>query len=498
MNNQDKKGKVVIIGAGPGGLSAAMLLAYQGYDVGVYESQDRIGGRNATLTGKGYTFDLGPTFVMLPQVFEEIFKEAGRDISQYLEMKPLPLMYELHYSDGRKLDVYFDKNKFKAEIERLFPGESAGYEQYLKENKIKYERLYRCLAMPYMRIWNYLRWKLLKAAPVMDLTKTVYEVLSRYFKAEDMRIAMSFQAKYLGMSPWQCPGAFTILSYIEHAFGVYHPMGGVHKISEAMAKIAEENGAKIHLNSKVKRVITSGKKMEGIELESGEIVKADHVVMNADFARGISTLLSPEERGKYTDTYLKTRKYSCSTFMIYLGVSKKYDIPHHNIFFSSDYKKNVTEIFEGKGIPEDPSFYVQNACATDPSLAPEGKSTLYILIPVSNTLVTEIDWKAERQKLRDSVIEKLKTRAGFSDIEEHIEFERIITPEDWAGGMNVQYGAVFNLAHSIDQMLYFRPHNQFPKYKNLYIVGGGTHPGSGLPTIIESGRIAANLIDEGK
>ena len=494
MENSKRKEKVLIIGAGPGGLSSAMLLAHKGYDVSVYEARDRVGGRNATITEKGYTFEIGPTFVMLPNVFEDTFRDAGREMGRYLDMRSLPIMYELHYSDGRKFDVFFDKEKLKLEIERLFPTESKGYDRYLKENKIKYERLYKCLTVPYMRVWNYFRWKLLRAFPVMSIPKTVYGVLSKYFKSDDLKIAMSFQAKYLGMSPWECPGAFTILSYVEHAFGIYHPMGGVHKISEAMAKVAEEDGAKIYLNTKVKRIMVGKENVRGVELESGELVEADHVIMNTDFARGISTLLSGKERGKYSDIYLENKKYSCSTFMIYLGVSKKYDLPHHNIFFSANYKKNVTEIFKGYGIPEDPSFYVQNASITDSSLAPEGKSTIYILVPVSNTLKAKVDWQKEKQGLRNLIIKKFKEKTGFSDIEEHIEFEKIITPDDWHNDMNVYHGAVFNLAHSLDQMLYLRPHNRFPEYDNLYIVGGGTHPGSGLPTIIESGRIAANLI----
>jgi phytoene desaturase len=239
VKDETKKEKVVIIGAGPGGLSSAMILAHKGYDVRIYESKDRVGGRNATITSGGYTFEIGPTFVMLPHVFEEIFIRAGKDIKNYVDMKFLPLMYELHYADGRKFDVFFDKAKLKNEIERIFPGESKGYDKYFKENKVKFDRLYRCLSVPYMRVWNYFRLKLLMAFPVMDIPRSVYQVLSKYFKNEDLKIAMSFQAKYLGMSPWECPGAFTILSYVEHAFGLYHPMGGVHKISEAMARVAD-------------------------------------------------------------------------------------------------------------------------------------------------------------------------------------------------------------------------------------------------------------------
>lgn len=488
------KEKVIIIGAGPGGLSSAMLLAYKGYDVSVYEMKDRVGGRNSMFNELGYTFDLGPTFVMLPNVFENIFKETGRDMKEYIDMRLLSVMYKLHYADGRKFNIFFDKEKFKSEIDRLFIGESKGYEKYLKDNKIKYERLYQCLTVPYMRIWNYLRWKLLKAFTIMDIPKSVHDVLSKYFKNEDLKIAMSFQAKYLGMSPWECPGAFTILSYVEHAFGIYHPMGGVHKISEAMMKVAKEEGAKFYFNSKVKKVVTNNKNVKGILLENGELIEADHVIMNADFAHGISNLFSENEKGKYNDIYLENKKYSCSTFMIYLGLSKKYDLEHHNIFFSADYKKNVSEIFEGKIISEDPSFYIQNATITDPSLAPEGKSTIYILVPVPNTLKSKINWENEKNNLRNKIIKKLIERTGFSDFENNIEFEKIITPKDWHNDMNVYNGAVFNLAHSLDQMLYLRPHNRSDKYDNLYIVGGGTHPGSGLPTIIESGKIAVDLI----
>ncbi len=493
----EKSGKkVIIIGAGPGGLSSAMILAHKGYDVTVYEARDQIGGRNGTLTGNGFTFEIGPTFVMLPHVFEETFRDAGRDIKKYLDMVPLPLMYQLYYADGKVFPVHFDKEKFNQEIERLFPGESRGYQRFLHDTKIQYERLYQCLTVPYMRVWNYCRFKLLKAFSVMNIPKSVHDVLSKYFKSEDLKIAMSFQAKYLGMSPWECPGAFTILSYVEHAFGIYHPKGGVHEISKAMARVAQENGAKIMLSSRVKRILTQGHEAKGVELEDGSTFYADHVIMNADFSKGISQLLTPEERGKYSDEYLKSKKYSCSTFMIYLGLKKQYDLQHHSIFFSSDYKKNVTQIFEGKGIPDEPSFYVQNATRTDPSLAPEGKSTLYFLVPVSNMLKAQVDWKKEKQALRDKVLNEFIKRTGFHDLKDSIEFERTITPEDWDSSIQVYGGAVFNLAHSLDQMLYLRPHNRLSGYKNLYIVGGGTHPGSGLPTIIESGRIAARLIED--
>lgn len=492
MNKSSRK--IIIVGAGPGGLSAAMILAHRGYDVTVYEQKPYIGGRNSALRADGYTFELGPTFVMLPQVFKDAFELTGRKINDYIPMKLLDPMYQLHFSDGRKFMMHYDKVKLRQEIARLFPGEEENYDRYMKVQKVKFDRVYKCLKVPYIRIYNYLRWKLLKALPVLDVTVSVHDVLSRYFVNEDLKIAMAFQAKYLGMSPWECPGTFTILSYMEHAFGVYHPIGGVYKLSEAMAKVAEEEKGKIILGKGVEEIILEGTTAKGVILEDGEKVYADAVIMNADFARGMKQLFKEEDRPKFTDAILEKKQYSCSTFMLYLGLDKKYDTVHHQVFFSENYKQNVEKIFKEKILPEDPSFYVQNACVTDPSLAPEGCSTIYVLVPVPNQKDEPINWAKEKGRYRDLIIKKLVKQAGFSDLVEHIRVEKVITPDDWESEASVYKGAVFNLAHTLDQMLYFRPHNQLEGYKNFYIVGGGTHPGSGLPTIVESGMIASNLI----
>jgi phytoene desaturase len=462
----------------------------------VYEAKPYIGGRNSALQAGDFTFELGPTFVMLPKAFEEAFALAGRKMSDYLDLRLLDEMYRLHYADGRDFHVYFDKEKIEKEIVRLFPEDAGSYGRFMASQKIKFDRLYKCLTVPYMRWYNYFRTKLLKALSTMDLGKSVHQVLSKYFKNEDLKIAMSFQAKYLGMSPWHCPGAFTILSYIEHQFGIYHPMGGVHKICEAMAKVAVENGARIVLNTPVKRMVVEGAHARGVELGDGTFVEADQVIMNADFAHGMLNLFTESERKGFGEKKLKEKKYSCSTYMMYLGLSKVYDMPHHNIFFSADYKKNVEQIFEGKTIPEDPSFYIQNASVTDPSLAPTGKSTIYVLVPMPNLSGVAIDWENEKISLRNKIINLIKERTEMKDIEDHIEVERVITPLDWQDKASVYTGAVFNLAHSLDQMLYLRPHNRLNGYENIYLVGGGTHPGSGLPTIVESGRIAAELIAE--
>ncbi|KNY29898.1 phytoene desaturase family protein [Pseudobacteroides cellulosolvens] len=485
--------KVVIVGAGPGGLSAGMLLAYNGYDVHIYEKKDCVGGRNGKIVLGDFKFDIGPTFLMLPKILEDIFSFTGRDINSYLELIPIDPFYRLRFRGQVDFLPSFNKDYTVKQIEKLFPGDEGGYIEFMDREKLKFEKLFGCLKIPYHSFIHFLRPQFLKAIPKFDLTKTLHSKLSEYFKYEDMRIAMTFQSKYLGMSPWTCPGAFTILSYIEHKMGIFHPIGGLFKISEAMAKVIDEEGGKIHLSKAVKEIIVEKGTAKGLELMDGEKVMADYVIINADFAHAMTNIVDKRNRKKYTDKDLESRDYSCSTFMLYLGLNKKYHINHHNIIFANDYKKNVNDIAELKVLSDDPSFYIQNASVIDPTLAPEGKSALYVLVPVPNNS-SGIDWKKEKERFRRLVIDKIKEKTELKDIEEHIEVEKIITPHDWEHEYGVYKGATFNLSHKLSQMLYFRPHNKFQEFKNCYLVGGGTHPGSGLPTIYESGRISANLI----
>ncbi len=496
MKKSQVKKKVIIIGAGPGGLASAMILAHRGYEVVIYEKQSRVGGRTSAFEFEGFTFDLGPTFLMLKEVFEEVFELAGEKLSDHLELKRLDPLYRINYSDGRDFMVYDDKEKLKTEIARLFSGDEVGYDNFLKTQKKKFDRMYPCLKVPYMSPIHYLRLKLLRALPSMDVLSTVYGVISRYFINEDIKLAMTFQAKYLGMSPWQCPGPFTILPYIEHAFGIYHPIGGLHQLSEKMAQIARDKGVHIHLDSSVEKIQITGGRITGVELSGGEVDQGETVIMNADFAAGVSGLIPEKAQPKrWNKRALEKKSYSCSAFMIYLGLDTLYDIPHHNIFIPDNYKKNIEGLVNNEPLDQDPAFYVQNASVTDPNLAPEGRSTLYVLVPVSN-LNSSTDWSREKDRYRDLVIDKLKKRAGLDDLEDRIVAERVVTPDNWQNDINVYKGAVFNLAHSIDQMLYLRPHNRFQGIDGLYLTGGGTHPGSGLPTILESARITAELIDK--
>ncbi|ANU22137.1 phytoene desaturase family protein [Planococcus donghaensis] len=486
--------RMIVIGAGPGGLAAAMLLASRGYKVDVYEKQPWIGGRNAELRLGDFTFDTGPTFLSMLHLVEELFEVTGRNLKDYMNAVELDPMYELVFED-ENLIMTRNNQEMKKQINEKFKGDGDGYERFMKETAKKLEALSPMLQSKMDSYFDMVHPKVLKALPELEINKTLYDVLSRYFKDERLKMAFAFQSKYLGMSPWECPGAFSILSYMEHAYGIFHPIGGVNQLSHAMAKVVEELGGKIHTSTGVKKLWIENRKVKGVDLENGKREKADQVIINGDFAHVMNNLVEPGILKKYTPEKLAKKKYSCSTFMLYLGLDKKYDLSHHTIIFAKDYKKNVEEMTKSRILSADPSIYVQNASVTDPTLAPEGKSALYILAPVPNNF-SDIGWENEQQAFRELVLDTIEEKSEFKNLRDHIEVEKMLTPMGWQEDYSVYQGATFNLGHQLTQMMVFRPHNKFEELSNCWLVGGGTHPGSGLPTILESARITTNGILE--
>ncbi|MFZ4395774.1 MAG: phytoene desaturase family protein [Kiritimatiellia bacterium] len=487
--------RIVVIGAGPGGVTAAMILANRGHQVTVFEQKDTVGGRNAAIQLGPYTFDIGPTFLMMTFLLREVFEAAGRQAQDYLDIRALDPMYQLSFKD-KVLRPTTDRERMRAQIESLFPGNGIGLDKFHAVEAVRYDRMYPCLKKAYSTAASMLLRPLLRALPHLSLGRSLYDVLGDYFSAEDLRISFTFQSKYLGMSPWQCPGAFGLIPYVEHAFGIDHVMGGLSMISEAMAKVAREHGADIRLNTRVKQVLVKGGEARGVLLTDGSVVDADAVVINADFGHAMETLFEPGIIRKYTPAKLRNKQYSCSTFMLYLGVDKLYDEPHHNVIFADNYKANIEDISRGAGPSDDMSVYVRNASMTDPSLAPNGQSAIYVLVPVANAR-SGINWTPElTREYCNKIIARIAARTSMKDLAAHIRQERIITPRIWNDDFNIFLGSTFNLGHTLSQMLYFRPRNRFEEVGHVYLVGGGTHPGSGLPTIYESARISSDLIEE--
>lgn len=483
---------IAIVGAGPGGLAAAMLLATKGYRVNIYEKQPYVGGRTSEIILGDYRFDMGPTFLNMLYIVEEIFELTGRNIHDYVNLIDLNPMYQLIYHD-QKINMTRNREEMVRQIEELFPGDGEGYGRYMEETERKLEKLAPVLQTSMNRIIDLMQPKVLKALGELEIGKSLMDKLGRYYIHEELQLAFTFQSKYLGMSPWESPGAFSILSYIEHAYGVYHIQGGINQLTVAMAQVVRELGGEIHTNCPVSQLWLEGRKVKGLLLESGERIAADEVVINADFAHAMTTLVKQGTLKKYSEKKLNKKKYSCSTFMLYLGVNKKIDLPHHTIWFAKDYRKNVEEITKEKILSEDPSIYIQNAAVTDPTVAPEGKSTLYVLAPVPNNF-SKINWQNCEKDYRDMLIKMLGEKLGIDNFEQYIEVEKMISPRIWEEEIGVYKGATFNLGHQLSQMLTFRPRNKFEELDNCWLVGGGTHPGSGLPIILESARITSNGI----
>lgn len=484
--------KVAIVGAGPGGLAAGMLLGAKGYDVTIYEKQGYVGGRTSEIRLGEYKFDMGPTFLNMLYIAEEIFELTGRKIDDYVKLHDLSPMYELIFHD-KKIKMTRDTSEMIRQIQQTFPGNEEGYKRYLTETKKKLEKLAPVLQAPMNRFTDMLKPTVLKAVGELEIGKSLVDTLSKFYKEEELQLAFTFQSKYLGMSPWESPGAFSILSYIEHAYGVYHIEGGLNQLTKAMAKVCEELGVKIRLNFGIEEIITSGKTITGLRLQTGETVRADEYVINGDFGHVMTKLVKPGVLKKYSNEKLEKKPLSCSTFMLYLGVNKRFDLAHHTIWFAKDYKRNVEEITNTKLLSDDPSIYIQNAVVTDPTVAPEGKSTLYVLVPVPNN-TSGIDWDKVAPQFRKMILQMVSEKLGVDDITEFIEVEKMISPKDWEQEIGVYKGATFNLGHQLTQMLAFRPRNKFEELDKCWLVGGGTHPGSGLPIILESARITVNGI----
>ena len=490
-----KNKKIIIIGAGPGGLCSGMILAEKGFDVHIYEKNHFVGGRNAEIKIGDFSFDTGPTFLHMDFIIKEMFRQAGENADDYLEMISLEPLNRIIFEENEKgenivVDGSSDSDKMLRQIQQKFPKDSEGYRHFMKDNQKKNKIIFNCLEKPYNKLSNLISLNLLKAAKYVFRFKTVQDDLQKYFKSRELQMAFSFQTKYLGMAAWKCPAFFSIMAYWEYAFGIFHVQGGLCKISQAMAKVVKKKGGKIHFKSAVQEILVDKKNnATGIKLENDEIITADKLIVNADAPYALTNLLGkkniPHEK-------MKKKKFSCSTFMLYLCVDKLYDVPHHQFIVSKDYRSYADSINEEKSISNDPSIYVRNSSITDPYVAPEGKSAVYILIPSINNR-NNIDWNNKKDEYRNLILDKVEQKAGMKDLRKHILQEKILTPNDWERE-NIFMGATFSLKHNLMQMLYFRPHNKLNNIKNTYLVGGGTHPGSGLIPIYQSGRIAANMI----
>lgn len=489
-----QKRNVVIVGAGPGGLAAAILLGQSGVNVTVVESRNTVGGRTSTIDQQGFKFDTGPTFFLYPRVLREIFAVAGRDLDREVPMVRLDPQYRLVFGSGGELLATPDIQKMEQAIAAVSPGDATRFRSFLDANRNKLERFIPFLESPFESWRDLAKLRMLKMLPLLKPWRSLDADLQTYFKDERIRLGFSFQSKYLGMSPFTCPSLFSILSFLEYEHGVFHPIGGCGAVTRAMARVARDLGVRILLDEPVEEVFFEGRRATGVRTAQ-RTLEADAVVINADFAQAMQRMLPASVRRKWTDKKIENKKYSCSTFMLYLGIDGKYDdVSHHTIYLAKNYQQNLRDIEQTHQLSADPSFYVQNACVTDKTLAPSGMSTLYVLVPVTHE-TENVNWAKEEGRFRALALSQL-SKVGITDVEKRIRFEKVLTPQSWASDFALHRGATFSMSHNLGQMLHNRPHNRFEDVESVYLVGGGTHPGSGLPVIFESARITSRLLLE--
>ncbi|MBL9128989.1 MAG: phytoene desaturase, partial [Verrucomicrobiales bacterium] len=347
--------RVLIVGAGPGGLATALLLAKAGLEVTIVERQPRVGGRTSVIEGDGYRFDLGPTFFLYPQILEEIFAAVGRDLHREVPMKRLDPQYRLVFGAGGELLCTSNIERMVAEIAKLAPADAPRFRQFMADNRVKLAKFAPCLQSPFPGWTSLLQARLLAVLPFLKPWKSLHAELAGYFRDPRLQLAFTFQSKYLGMSPFRCPSLFSILSFLEYEHGVWHPMGGCNALTTGMARVASELGVTLRLNEPVEEILFEGRRAVGVRTPMGEL-RADAVVVNADFGHAMTTLVPDRLRRKWSDANIARKRFSCSTFMLYLGIEGHYDqLAHHNIYVARNYRQNLDEIENQHVLTEDPS-----------------------------------------------------------------------------------------------------------------------------------------------
>ncbi|MBL8919365.1 MAG: phytoene desaturase [Myxococcaceae bacterium] len=485
--------RAIVIGAGVGGLTAAMKLAHRGWRVDVYEKQATPGGRCGRIEAGGFRWDLGPTIMLMPFVFERIFASVDRRLSDYLTLVRCDPNYRVTFRDDTTLTLTSELTRMREELERIEPGSFERYLRFLAKGRDRHDTsMERFVSRHFDSLSQFLTPANLPHIFRIGAHQTLASQVAKSFSDERLRQVMSFQTMYLGVSPYEAPAVFGLLPYTELAVGVWYPMGGMGEIPRALERVGRELGVTTHYGTSVRRVLVHDGAARGVELEDGRLVKADVVVVNADYPFAQKHLLPAEvSRTKA----LEKKRYTSSGYMLYLGLKRRHDeLLHHNVFFGRDFKGSFTSIFEKLEVPEDPSFYVNAPAHTDPSMAPAGKDALYVLVPVPHK-APHLDWSIEGPKVRAKVFARLR-ELGMGSIEEDLEVERVVTPDDWERELNLERGANFGLAQNMFQIGPFRPKVWDDRVNDLFYCGASVQPGTGVPTVMISADLCVQAIDE--
>ena len=486
--------KVIIIGSGFGGLGAAARLAAQGFDVELFEKRDKLGGRAYVYEIDGFKFDGGPTVITAPFMFDDIFAKAGRRREDYIEFVDCDPFYRIFNYEGRQFDYNGNADFILDQIERWNPADKAGYHRFMSTTKAIFQKGFIELAdKPFLKLIDMI--KVIPDLVRLQSYKTVYTYASQFIEDEFLRCCFSFHPLLVGGNPFDTTSIYAMIHYLEREWGIHYAMGGTGTIVQALGKLIEELGGKIHLNTTVAEILTAERSAQGVRLENNAIHIADHVISNADVAWTYMNLIPEHKRKRNKDRRYKRTRYSMSLFVIFFGTKRQYrdsTLAHHNIILSERYKGLLTDIFKKKRLAEDFSLYLHMPTLTDPSMAPEGCESFYVLSPVPH-LGADVDWTTVAKPYRDTIMQFLEDNY-LPDLQENIIVEHYIDPPHFQNTLNSYLGSAFSVEPILTQSAWLRPHNRSEDFDNLYFVGAGTHPGAGLPGVLSSAKIAEGLI----
>jgi len=487
------KKSAIIIGAGIGGITTAVYLAKNGYEVDIFEKNSSPGGRCGQMIRDGHRFDLGATMLMMPGIYHEIFDSLGIPLFENNDITPLEDLYKIYFDDNEVITFTPDQDKMKIQLEKIEPGSFARSQKYVFDGyEIFQIGMNKLIGRNFDNVFQFANFRNIGMLIKLKTYISNYSYVKKFFRNQHLRMAYTFQNIYVGQSPFSSPALFSMVPAAELTEGSFFPKGGMYSIVEKLLSAAISHGVRLHYNNPVETIKVNGKKAEGVLLEDGTEIKADIIVANADLPYVYRKLLPDKRKSERLDKL----KYSCSAICFHWGLDKLYlQVGHHSVFLSEGFREGLDKIFKDKTVSDHPSFYMHAPSRTDPTAAPANQDTLSFIVGAGHVdKMKKQDWDILKKNTRLAIIQRLK-QLGLEDIEEHIKFEICCTPESWENTCNISRGSVFgSLAHNLLQMGYFRPHNQHSRYKNLYFTGGSTHPGNGIPNVLLSAKLTSERI----
>lgn len=484
----------VVIGSGFGGLSAAVRLLRKGYQVTVLEAREQLGGRAGVFRQDGFIFDAGPTVITAPYLLNELFEMHEEDPSRYFRLMPIDPFYRLIFPDGMSFDYVGDEERILENVHKISPRDVDGYRKLARHAERIFDVGYTQLAdEPFDTLSSMLR-----VAPEMIRLKnykSVYGLVSEYISDERLRQAFSFEPLLVGGNPHQITSIYLLIHWLERKWGVHFVQGGTTALVSALEKLLRKKGATLHTQASVEQIEVKNHRVKSVHTTDGRTFEADLVVSNADPVRVYRDMIDSRHRSKHSNRRLKHKTHSMSLVVCYFGTQKNYEhLAHHTILLGPRYEGLLTDIFDRKILSDDFSLYLHAPTRTDSSMAPPGHECFYVLSPVPNN-ESRISWKETEKKYRDKIFRWLETH-HLAGLNHHLVTEKTITPDYFENELQSEKGAAFGIEPSFSQSAYFRFHNRSEDIDGLYFVGANTHPGAGVPGVLNSAKVLDRLIPD--